>query len=225
MSKKIPPTRASLTNQELELLGADDLIRLKLSEDEKTRLREINSTRQQERARRTARLKVEEEPLLLDLREVGCRVESVWDLVNTSKKYSDAIPVLLKHLERPYSDRTKEGIARALAVAEPAVRRAWPTLVEQYRNAQAGFGVVTPGDEKKHRLGAKDALACALSTAVTDETLSELIDLIKNRAHGESRLLLLPALRQSKNVLAKQALKELLDDPELAVEIASWGAS
>jgi hypothetical protein len=55
---------------------------------------------EKELAERAARLRAEEEPLLADLRAViGWKVESVWDLVNTSAKYTEAIPVLLKHLE------------------------------------------------------------------------------------------------------------------------------
>lgn len=171
---------------------------------------------------RSARLKVEEAPILRDLREVGLDVGSLWDFVNVSYKYPEAIPVLLKHLTLPYSDRTREGIARSLAVPELRTHSAWPILVEQYRIAPMGKGIVAPGDKKEYRLGARDGLACALSVAVTDETLSELIALAKDRTNGDSRVLLLPALRSSKSVLAKQALKELADDPELAKEIASW---
>ena len=222
MRTQTAPARAALTTEELEVLSADDFVRLKLTDDEKARLREINKARQQERVERSARLKVEEEPILLDLRAVGCNVESVWDLVNTSAKYSQAIPVLLRHLLIPYSDRTREGIARSLAVAGPEVRQAWPLLVDQYRKAPMGLGIIAPGDKKEYRLGVKDGLACALSVAVTDETLSELIELAKDRVHGESRVLLLSALRQSRNPLAKQALDELAGDPALAKEIASW---
>lgn len=56
--------------------------------------------------------------LLADLRRVGYRLESVWDFVNTAESYPEAIPVLLDHLRRPYSDIHREGIARALTVSE-----------------------------------------------------------------------------------------------------------
>jgi len=178
--------------------------------------------RNREIAERSARLRIEEEPILADLRRVGWNVESVWDLVNTSTRYAEAIPILLQHLMLPYSDRTREGIARVLAVPEPEVRKAWPILAEEYRKAPTGWGIIAPGDTKEYRLGAKDGLACALKVAVTDESLPELIALAKDRTQGESRLLLLRALRKSKNPLAKQAIEDLASDPDLAKEIASW---
>ncbi len=87
-----------------------------------------------------------------------------------------------------------------------------------------GWGIKVPGDTKEYRLGAKDGLACALSVAVTDETLPELIALAKDRTQGESRVLLLSALkkRRNKNPLAKQAIEQLASDPDLEKEIASW---
>jgi hypothetical protein len=63
-------------------------------------------------------LRQDEASLVTDLAAVGWPVESVWDLVNTSKSYPEAIPVLLQHLPRPYHKRTREGIVRALAVLE-----------------------------------------------------------------------------------------------------------
>lgn len=59
---------------------------------------------------------------------------------------------------------------------------------------------------------------------MTDETLPELIALAKDRTQGESRVLLLSALKQrrNKNPPAKQAIAELASDPELVREIASW---
>jgi hypothetical protein len=220
--KTASPARAPLTTEELERVTADDLRRMKLSDDEISRLREINKAREQERIERSGRLAIEQQPLLADLRRVGWDVKSVWDLVNTSTNYAEAIPVLLKHLLLPYSDLTREGIARALAVPEPEVRKAWPMLVEEYRKAPMGWGIKAPGDTKEYRLGAKDGLACALAVAATDATLEELIGIIKDPVHGSNRVLLLSALRKSKNPLAKKTLEELASDPAFAKEIASW---
>lgn len=65
-----------------------------------------------------ARLAVEEQPLLADLAEAGHKLRSVWDLVNTSKSYPTAVPVLLKHLGSSYHPRIDQGIVRALTVRE-----------------------------------------------------------------------------------------------------------
>jgi hypothetical protein len=222
---KSSPARAPLTDEELWFLTADQFLRLKLTAEEKARLQEINKQQEQVRIERAAGLRVEEEPILAELRGVGRDVQSVWDLVNTTTPYPDAIPILLKHLLRPYSDLVREGIARSLAVPEPAVQQAWSLLVEEYRRAPMGWGIKAPGETRKYRLGAKDGLACAVAAAVTDERLSELIALAGDRSQGESRILLLSGLkrRRKKNSRAKQAIDELASDPDLQMEIASWG--
>jgi hypothetical protein len=211
-SAKLP--RAPLSNQELEKLSASDAARLKMTDDEISRLRAINQERIRRREEWSARLRVEEEPILIDLRAVGWDVNSVWDLVNTSIPYPEAIPILLKHLTQPYSDRIKEGIARALAV--PDAKDAWPLLVAEYLKAPMG-------EENGIRLDAKSGLAVALSVTATDEVIEQLISLAKDTSNGDSRLLLLRALRKSRMVVAKSALEELAGDPALKKEIASWG--
>jgi len=175
---------------------------------------------ERELAARSARLRAEAEPLLKDLSAVGWQVDSVWDLVNTSANYMEAIPVLLKHLLLPYSDRTREGIARALAV--PPARAAWPALVEEYRKAPMGVGVKAPGETKEFRLGAKDGLACAVAATATEGVMEDLVELAKDRTLGSSRVLLLSVLKKSKSNVARVALKELASDPDLEKEIASW---
>lgn len=214
--------RPSLTNEQLANLTVDEFVQLKLTDDEKARLREINLARERGRTRRAARLAIEEKPILMELRNAGFAINSVWDLVNTSHRYERAIPILLKHLLDPYSDRTREGIARALAVPEQEVQSAWRTLVEEYRKAPEGRGSVAPDDSEEFPLRAKDGLAVALSATVTDATIEELIALAKDPANGDSRLLLLRGIRKSKNPAAKKAIEELASDQALAKEIASW---
>lgn len=226
MAKKTTPPRMPLTKDELARLTIDEYLRLKLSDGESELLREINREREIERQARSARLKIEEEPLVADLQAVGCNVTSAWDMVNDNYKYPEAIPILLKHLLLPYSDAIRDGIARSLAVPEPEVKKAWPMLVAEYRKAPMGQGIVAPGDTKEYRLGVKDGLACALGANVTDETLAEYMSLVRDRSLGESRVLLLYAIRRSKKPLikqaAKQAIADLEHDPDLSRAIAEW---
>lgn len=214
MKKNSKPTRAPLTTEELEKLTVDELRKTKLTEDEMVLLREINKRRDQERAIRAAKLLEEQAPLLAELQAVGLNIKAVWDLISMAENYEDAIPILLRHLQMPYSDPTRETIARALAV--PEARYAWPILVAEYRKAPMGIG------EYGFPRHAKDGLACALSATVTNDVIEELIEIAKDRTQGDSRILLLPGLRRSRNPLAKQALEELANDPDLAKEIASW---
>lgn len=65
-----------------------------------------------------------EEELLSEIRELGYMIDSIYDLVNNSPHpflerkfigpYPLAYPVLVKHLNMPYSPNIKEGIVRAL---------------------------------------------------------------------------------------------------------------
>ncbi|MYN06240.1 hypothetical protein [Pseudoduganella aquatica] len=222
-SKEKAPIRDRMTDDELENVRASDLSRLKLDDDEKSRLREINRRLDDERLLRSARLAVEAAPLIAELKEAGMNVRSVWDLVNTAESYANAVPVLLKHLQMPYSDRTREGIARALAVRDPQVRNAWPLLVEEYRKAKSGLGFKAPGDDKMYELGAKDGLACTLSAAFSKDRLPEYIELLRDRSNGPSRLLLLSALRRSKDPVVLRLLEDLASDPDLTEELLSWG--
>jgi hypothetical protein len=221
---KIQEVRAPLTDEELWYISPEQFLSLKLSNDELARLREINKQKELERLERSARIHIEQEPILSELRAIGWNVASVWDLVNTSTPYPEAIPVLLKHLPLPYSDVVREGVARSLAVPEPEVQKAWPLLVDEYRKATEGWGLKAKGDARKYMLGAKDALACVLAAAVNDETLPELIALAKDPTNGASRLLLLPALKKRrKKDSVKRLLDELMNDPILREEIMSWG--
>ena len=74
-----------------------------------------------ERGERVRQLRAAERPIVADLNAVGLSVSSVWDLVNTSVTYPDALPILLAHLERGgYPDRVMESLGRALAMKPAA---------------------------------------------------------------------------------------------------------
>ncbi|MGY4512754.1 hypothetical protein ACVIN2_006208 [Bradyrhizobium sp. USDA 3650] len=165
-------------------------------------------------AERIARFQEEQAPIVVELQAAGISVKFLSDLVMRSAPYPAAIPVLLKHLVLPYSDPTRETLARILAV--PDARGAWLILVAEYRKAASSYENGTrPG-------GAKAGLAVALAATATDGTIDELIALAKDRSHGPSRLLLLTALRKSESAAAKQAIEELSTDHDLEKEIASW---
>ncbi len=204
--------RHPLTDEQLENLTLREQMELDLTDDETSRLRRINELRSQKRKEFGQKLRIEEEPLLADLRAIGFDpgVDSVWDLVNTAEPYPEAIPVLLRHLTRPYSDRIKAGIARALAV--PDAVHAWPILVAEYKKAEEG-------QEDGVMRGYKDGLAVALAATATDAMLGEVISLIKDTSNGSTRIFFLGPLCESKNPLARQTIEELKDDPDLKKEI------
>jgi hypothetical protein len=163
-----------------------------------------------ERQRREAELQRKAEewrraeaPLAAELRDAGFDVDSAWDLVNTSTPYPEALPILLEHLERPYPDRVREGIARALAV----------------RDAEFGAGVlIRLYREEPTGTDAKDGLAVAIGEAANDEVIDEVIELAGDPAQGTSRVLLLDALARSDAPRARAALEALAEDSAIGQE-------
>ena len=165
----------------------------------------VAARRAEEEARslRAAELRRSERPLIEDLGAVGIQVRSVWDLVNLSVDFDQALPVLLDHLNREYPEAITDGIARALAVPESI--RWWRVLVDKYR--------------VEERRRAKGGLAVAISACANESVLTEVIELVRDVRHGGSRVLLLDAIAKSPDSRARAALEELATDPDLSKEI------
>jgi hypothetical protein len=161
---------------------------------------------EQARQERAAEWRRGEAPLVEELRSVGVAVESAWNLINNAASYPKALPILLKHLQRPYPDAVREGIARALAV--PEAKFAWETLMRLYR------------EEPEARPRPKDGMASALAAIADDKKIGDLISLVRDERNGSSRLLLLRALERSSDPSARKTLIELENDPELKKEIS-----
>jgi hypothetical protein len=150
-----------------------------------------------EAAERYAQWRAAEQPLVEELREAGFDVESVWDLVNTSTPYPDALPILLNHLPKDYPKRIRSGIARSLAVPDAAF--GWDVLLTQYRSEADG--------------DTRDGLAAALAQTATEPKLDDLIGLIDEPTCGGSRVLLLPGLKRVGSPKAMAKLESLATDP------------
>jgi hypothetical protein len=171
----------------------------------------MRERQEEQRLQRAADYKRSEAPLMKALHGAGIYIDSVWSLVNQSKPYPEAIPVLLDELQKGHPPTVINGIARALAV--PAARYAWPILVREFKKWPNGA---------PNEFTAKGGLACALAATVTRETIDELIELVKDPSNGRARVLLLRGLRRSKQPQAKGTIEAVAFDPDLAVEIASW---
>ena len=165
-------------------------------------------------AERGARLSAEERPILLDLRSVGVDVTTIWSQHLGERLTPEGMEILAKHLRLPYSCKTREGLARALA--RPSAHGFWSLLVSEYKTASEGL------DEDGFPNGYKDGLASALGAMASKSNLEELIELVRDRTNGSSRLLLLVGLRRSRDPRAAKVLDDLADDPDLAKEIAHW---
>jgi HEAT repeat protein len=143
-----------------------------------------------------------ERPLTEALRQLGFEVDSAWDLVGRTAPYPEALPILLEHLSRPYPDRVREGIARALAVRGDA-RFAWDELRRLY-------------EAEPPETDAKQGLAAALS-AICDKTLvDDLAALAKDPKQGPTRILFVRAFRRLRAIAI---VDELAADPQFSAEI------
>jgi hypothetical protein len=165
---------------------------------------------QQERERalqeRTAAYRKAEAPLVKDLNRAGVAVASVWNLVNSRAPYPVAVPILIEHLRRPYPERVREGIARALAV--PEARIGWDSLLEAFRE-----------EADTTTIGVKWALALALGAAGSDDVLDEVLLLLRDKGLGENRVPLLPILARSRDRRARELLDELRDDEAIGRDV------
>lgn len=168
--------------------------------------KEMQRQREEERQRKVSEWRKAEIPIVEALRSQGVEVKSVWDLVNTKLRYSDAIPVLLEHLTHPYPERVREGIARALAV--PAARFGWPILLEAFRS-----------ETDTTTVGVKWALAVALGATGDDEVLSDVFALLRDKSLGENRVPLLQIVCRSNDPRSVELLNELKDDESISRDV------
>ena len=166
------------------------------------KLSEERAERERRFAESSAILARDQQGLVEELRRVGEKVSSVWDLVSKEAPYPSAIPVLVDHLSRPHHPRIREGIVRALAV--PEAHAAWPQLVAAFKCER---------DE-----GMKAALAIAVGGASGAEDTDQLGALVHDEGLGTYRVPLIWGLAKSRDPRATEVLRELRHHPELGAE-------
>lgn len=165
----------------------------------------MRTRKEQELAAREAMLREDEQPLVSALRDVGLDVDSVWDLVNTSIAYPEAIPTLLEHLQRPYHPTTREGIARALTVRS-AKGIAWNVLLREFLK-----------ENDRTTLGPKWAMANALSYIAEKSNVDTILELVQDKQHGGNRSIIVDRLPRFPEPRVVQVLEQLTHDEEVSV--------
>ena len=166
------------------------------------RLAEHESWKQKNRARFQAITA----PIIQDILAAGLRIESLDDLINTGYAYPEAIPVLLKHLPRPYPPDVKDAIGRSLTVKEAK-----------------GFGRVVL-DEFKRTDGLKEStlkftLANTLWKIADASLVEEMIQEVDRQENGEDgRTRLIDALGRFSDPRILEGARRWVKDPSLAKE-------
>jgi hypothetical protein len=156
-----------------------------------------------ERQERVQGLRLAEQPIVAELRDAGLEVNSVWDLVNTSRPYPEALPILLRHLELGgYPDRVMESLGRALAV-KPAVA-VWDTLRHLYLAAKGR--------------GETEGLAVALAASATRDQFEGLVGLLGEPSRGSTRVHFLRPIKRVGGAEGRRVLESLRADSTFGKE-------
>jgi hypothetical protein len=148
-----------------------------------------------------------EGPIVEDLKKIGIHVQSVWDLVGMeSRAYSEAISILLKHVQEKYPERILEGILRALAT--PAALKHWGELLNLFEFNSA-----------KLPSNIRYLAAVALNGAADDSVINDILRLAADARFGVDRAPLLLTLERSRDPRAKMLLLKLREDKEIGKEV------
>lgn len=172
---------------------------------------EFQARKRAEEEKRVARrreLNLAQRPLVADLEEVGAPVtESVYDLVNTSEPYPQALPVLVRHLEAGgYPPVIMEGIGRALSVRDSVVF--WDRLVERYRNSRCE--------------GELTGMALALSACMDKAHIDDVIGLLTDESGGSDRIFFIEPLVRRGGERGRAVVEGLVDDPVVGKEATAY---
>ena len=170
--------------------------------------------------KRAEEFAAEERPLVADLRKAGFNVSSLEDVINTygaglpwehiapTRPYSELLPILFKHLQRPYSADVRGTIAQAIngvREAEPY----WAAIKEMVYKEKDDF--------------ARQMLINVLcEIALRNKAfLPEILTMIRDRRLKTNRVLLVRVLTRHapRSSAAERSLQELKNDPDLRVEI------
>lgn len=166
--------------------------------DELQEMQECEAIFQQE-------LKEDVAKLYTDLGKIGVTVNDIWDLVNTSQDYSEAVPVLIKHLGSKYHVKNREAIVRSLSVKE-ARGIATPAIIEE-------IGKLSEFEREK---GLDWVMYNTILHTAVKSDVPAIIPIVLDKKNGLSRFTLVQTLGKIKTPEGEQALVKLIDDEEMA---------
>ncbi len=156
-----------------------------------------------------------QQPILQDLRAVGvsCKRLNLSDIEQDATVFRTAACLLLKHLQKPYSDAVRESIARCLETKQ--AKPFFDLIVDSY--------IREPRFNEGRESGTKEALGAAVGVTADSKRLAVIVKLLRDPTHGPSRVLLLkPLRRRFKRADVRELIVEFMDDPGLVKEIMSW---
>lgn len=148
-------------------------------------------------------LRQESAGLTRELHEVGIQCADVWDLVKIKTPYPKGIDILISHLRKPYHDKNKEGIIRALTTKE-AQGKAAPALIAEYEKTS------------KEKNNLRWVIGNAIATVMTLMEVEWIYSTVIDKSNSGSRSQLVLALGTVKAEKSEDILIDLLDDGDVA---------
>lgn len=144
-------------------------------------------------------------PLAADLQKLGWDVKSAWGFLDCEGDYSATWPVLIEHLQRPYSDWVREGIVRALTHVA-ALDIAWDALRDAF---------IKNGGHAPEGIGF--ALGNALGEIMDESVLSDVLELVVDSSYGTNREVMVHYLVEYRDRPdVRQVLESLVDAPDVS---------
>lgn len=188
-----------------------DTVGKKRTEEESKAIREASDEAEHKQEELAALLRLEEEPLLADLKERGIIVDTIARL-DTGHRYDELLPLLIQHLQRDYHDQIKAAIA--FVIASSAARPYWAILRKEFEK------------EKSDKSFYNTALANALLHTATLTDVCEITDILESCPNSAS-LILLGVLRKyrKRSAEAEAAIRRFSSDPRYSKEINTWPKS
>jgi len=144
--------------------------------------------------------KLDKQKLISEIIGKGVQISSINDLMKINHKYTDLVPILLKHLKEITDEVDKEFIVRCLGVK--GFFEATKPLMEEFYNSS--------------KITYKWAIGNTLAIIEDANFIDEYIRIVKDKKHGISRQMIVESLGKFKNPKVVQILIELLQDQDVA---------
>jgi len=151
----------------------------------------------------------DDQKIVENLSKIGIKVHSIYDLVNTTKSYPEAIPVLLDGLSWIKNNKVKEGVVRALSVPE-AKGVANQKLIAEFE--------AIPSNSTTQEQMLKWTIGSALAVVANRDNRDDLVRIAMCRRHGRSREMIVLALGNLPESSVGKVLTALLTDEDVALQ-------
>ena len=143
--------------------------------------------------------KPEERALVLELREAGYQLDSIWDWVNKPSSL-EAEEILARHLEKAKDETFVEGIARALS--DPRFRTVTELLIKKFCEVESDTVRWAIGDSISRKRFTKDLW-------------NDLLRIAADKSFGIGRQWIVARLHRIKRPGAEDLLLQLLEDEDV----------